>query len=115
MQLLPLVEMYCKWELEEDCSNLRSLMIRFDSEEQLGSHALRCSLLSMIRDDGSDGDTLPVRMPVVAQPNPFDAIRQRLATTGEAIQELRAQVFLVQAYPPFRIYVCSDFHASRAL
>ena len=22
MQLLPLVEMYCRWELEEDCSDL---------------------------------------------------------------------------------------------
>lgn len=75
-------------------------MLRFDSESQLQSHALGCSLLSMIRDDGIDFDTLPPRMPVVAQLNPFDAIRQRLAITAEAIQELRAQVFLVQASPP---------------
>ena len=51
MQLLPLVEMYCKWELEEDCSNLRELMLRFDSEAELETHELGRSLLHMLRDD----------------------------------------------------------------
>ena len=103
MQLLPLVEMYCRWELEEDCSNLRGLMLRFDSESGLESHSLGCSLLSMIRDDGIDFDTLPPRMPIVAQLNPFDTVRQRLATTALAIRDLHTQVYLVLASPPSRV------------
>ena len=50
VQLLPLVEMYLKWELEnctkeEDCTNLRALMLRFDSETELESNELGRSLL----------------------------------------------------------------------
>ena len=37
-QLFPLVEMYYKWELQEDCSDLRALMLRFDSEIELEAH-----------------------------------------------------------------------------
>lgn len=51
MQLLPLVEMYCKWELKEDCSNLQELMLQFDSEAELETHELGRSLLHMLRDD----------------------------------------------------------------
>jgi hypothetical protein len=29
VQLLPLIEMYCKWELQDDCNNLWELMLRF--------------------------------------------------------------------------------------
>ena len=51
MHILPLVEMYCRWELQEDCSDLGALMVRFDSESELESNALGRSLLRMIRDD----------------------------------------------------------------
>jgi hypothetical protein len=51
MQLLPLIEMYCKWELQEDCSNLGELMRRFDDEAELQSHDLGRSMLEMVRDD----------------------------------------------------------------
>jgi hypothetical protein len=44
--------MYCKWELEEDCSNLWALMLRFDSEADLETHDLGRSLLLMLRSDG---------------------------------------------------------------
>ena len=40
MQILPLVEMFCRWELQEDCGNLRALMHRFDSESELQSTEL---------------------------------------------------------------------------
>lgn len=53
MHILPLVEMHCKWELQEDCSNLGALMLRFDSESELESNALGRSFLHMIRDDDS--------------------------------------------------------------
>ena len=59
MQLLPLVEMYCRWELEEDCSNLEALLLRFDSEAELESHELGCALLHMVRDDGGGLPALP--------------------------------------------------------
>jgi len=60
MQLLPLVEMYCRWELLEDCSNLEALMWRFDSEAELESNDLGRALLFMIR---NDEDGLPASMP----------------------------------------------------
>ena len=92
MQLLPLVEMYCKWELEEDCTNLRSLMHRFDSEAALESHALGQSLLSMLHDDDVRFETFPVQVPFAVRPNPFDAVRERLAVAASAIRGLHAQV-----------------------
>ena len=92
MELLPLVEMYCRWELLEDCSNLRELMLRFDSESDLESHELGRSLLSMIRDDDMGFGTLPTRAPIVALPSPFDAVRERLSAAAFAIQGLHAQV-----------------------
>lgn len=93
-------------------------MLRFDSESELESHALGRSLLSMIRDDCIDFDTLRTRMPVVAQPNPFDALRHRLATTTLAIRELHAQVHLVLAFPPYTCaseYMCFDFEGASGL
>ena len=92
VQLLPLVEMYCKWELEEDCTNLRSLMQRFDSEEDLKTHELGRSLLCMIRNDDIEVDTFPVQLPFVTRPNPFDAVRERLAEAATAIHDLHARV-----------------------
>jgi hypothetical protein len=98
VQLLPLVEMYCKWELEEDCTNLRSLLHRFDSESELESHELGRSLLSMIRDEDNGHDTLPHREPIVPTANPFDVIRQRLAAAALAIHELQPQVQLCSKF-----------------
>jgi hypothetical protein len=91
-QLLPLVEMYCKWELQEDCSNLQSLMVRFDSERELQSHELGRSLLFMIRDDESGFETVPRSIGLIAPTNPFDALRERLAAADLAIRGLHAQV-----------------------
>jgi hypothetical protein len=59
MQLLPLVEMYCRWELEEDCSDLNALMRRFDSESVLETHELGRSLLLMLRDEDDGLRVLP--------------------------------------------------------
>ena len=100
MQLLPLVEMYCKWELQEDCTNLRALMLRFDSESELESHELGRSLLSMIRDEVDCHDHFPLRATLPPQSSPFDLVRERLAAAGLAIRNLHVQVQLVLA-PPF--------------
>ena len=91
-QLLPLVEMYCKWELQEDCSDLRALMLRFDSETGLETHELGRSLLFMVRSDGVDRDSTPRSVPRAMRLNPFDVVRERLQTTALAIQELHTQV-----------------------
>lgn len=91
MQLLPLVEMFCKWELEEDCTDLLSLMHRFDSQQQLESHVLGRSLLAMIADEDGCFETAPHQIPIVARPNLFDSVRERLATAASAIQDLQVQ------------------------
>lgn len=96
MQLLPLVEMYCKWVLHEDCSSLRALMLRFDNERELELHELGRSLLLMVRDDDDDGlDRVPSRVPGVAASSPFDAIRARLADVDVALRGLHPQVHAV--------------------
>ena len=95
MQLLPLVEMYCKWELEEDCTNLWDLMVRFDSEVELDSHALGRSLLFMVRDDAAGLDILPRPTPLTTTANPIDVIRERLVAAGQAIRGLHQQVQLL--------------------
>ena len=92
MELLPLVEMYCKWELQEDCSNLRALMLRFDLEEELESHAFGRSLLFMVRDDEGGIDSLPRSDPVAAPTDHFWAVRERLAAADSAIQGLQQHV-----------------------
>ena len=74
MQLLPLVEMYCKWELEEDCLDLRALMSRFDSEEEIESHALGQSLLFMVRDDAIGNNSVPRLVPVTAPTTLFSSL-----------------------------------------
>ena len=100
MHILPLVEMYCKWELQEDCSDLGALLLRFDSTSELQSNALGRSLLHMIREDDSG---LPVthshRSPDVPM-NPFNAIRERLVEMDMAIQELQPQVQLIPHHSP---------------
>ena len=92
MHILPLVEMYCKWELQEDCSDLGALMVRFDSESELQSHALGRSLLRMIREEDN---ALPCTRPQLSPPlsiNPFSALRERLSSVGLAIHALQPQV-----------------------
>lgn len=61
-QLLPLIEMYCKWELQEDYSNLWELMLRFDSEADLATHDLGRSLLLMLHDDDAGMQIVPPRV-----------------------------------------------------
>ena len=97
MQLLPLVEMFCKWELQEDCSNLRALMLRFDSEQHLETHELGRSLLSMLRDDDVCGDTVPQCIPPTALVNPFGIVRERLAAAALAMRRLHSQVNMLLA------------------
>lgn len=93
--LLPLVEMFCKWVLQEDCSDLQSLMHRFDSESDLESHELGRSLLYMIRDEDMGLHTLPTPPSFIAPVNPFDAVHERLAAAELAIRVLRPQVTLM--------------------
>jgi hypothetical protein len=95
MQLLPLLEMYCRWELQEDCSDLLALMHRFDSEMELESTELGRSLLFLIRNDDAEMNVLPRHVRIPPQENPFDALRQRLAIADMAIRDLHAQVHLV--------------------
>lgn len=92
MELLPLVEMYCRWELEEDCSDLWALMRRYDSELELETHELGRSLLYMLRNDDEGLDTMPRQVPLEARVNPFNDIRERLAASAIAIRELHNQV-----------------------
>ena len=92
IQILPLVEMFCKWELEEDCSDLRALMRRFDSESDLETHELGRSLLCMLHDDDMGMHNLPLPVPIPSPANPFDLVRERLAAAGTAIRGLQHQV-----------------------
>lgn len=95
MQLLPIVEMYCRWELEKDCTDLHSLMLRFDSEEELESHELGRSLLYMVREVDPEFDSFPVHARTIQCANPFEDIRRRLAAVDVAIHGLHAQVLQV--------------------
>ena len=92
MQLLPFVEMFCRYELQDDCSDLRALMLRFDDEVHLQSHELGRALLSMIGSEGAELECLPRSLPIPPRPNPFQGVRERLALAALAIQELNAQV-----------------------
>ena len=102
MQLLPLVEMYCRWELQEDCSNLQALLERFDSVAELESHDLGRSLLFMVRDDDDGFRSYSERRHAKpAHPtnvDAFAAVRQRLAAVDLAFQGLQAQVHIVVGY-----------------
>ena len=59
-RLLPLLEMFCKWELQEDCSDLRAT----DSEAVMESHELGRSLLFMVGHEDVGFDSLPHLSPV---------------------------------------------------
>lgn len=107
MQILPIVEMYCKWELEEDCTSLRAFMVRFDSESELETHKLGRSLLSMLRNDDVAYGSLPLHTTLLAQPNPFDEVRCRLAAADLAIRHLHAQVHLLLPFPPMCAFACT--------
>ena len=98
MQLLPVVEMFCKWILEEDCSNLHQLMLRCDDERELESHELGRSLLSMIRDDNADLEMLPRPIRIDPPSNPFEVIRAGLAAVEVALRGLRPQVHVVMGF-----------------
>lgn len=99
MQLLPLVEMYCKYELQEDCSNLWELMLRFDSEAALQTHGLGRSMLAMLRDEDAGLQILPPSLLLPPMFNPFDAIRTSLAAVDTAFHALRPQVLLAVEIP----------------
>lgn len=97
--------MYCKWELQEDCTNLGELVRRFDSEAELLSHDLGRSMLQLVRDDDVGLHQLLPRTRTAPAPNPFDAIRTSLAAVDNAFQGLQPQVhvgldvsFLVRAH-----------------
>lgn len=110
MQLLPIVEMFCKYELQDDCSDLRALMLRFDSEKELQSHELGRALLSMIASEGDDLQCLPPSLPIPPRPNPFQGVRERLDLAALAIMDLNAQVTchrVLRMYVPTCRIVCS--------
>jgi hypothetical protein len=94
MELLPLVEMFCKYELQEDCSNLGALMLRFDFEAQLQTHVLGRALLLMLRDDDAGLEMSSRRMQFQAPLDPFEVIRSKLAAVDTAFQTLQPQVHL---------------------
>ena len=104
MQILPIVEMFCKYELQDDCSDLRALMLRFDSEVQLQSHELGRALLSMIASEGLHSDCLPPSLPIPPRPNPFQGVRERLDLAALAILDLNAQVI---GHSVLRMFVSS--------
>lgn len=110
VHLLPLLEMFCKWELQDDCSDLASLMRRFNSEQELESHELGRSLLFMIRNDDMGLHTLPQRIHFDAPVNPFEDVRERLAAAELAIRDLCPQVTLVAS-----IHVCTNGAHSRCI
>ena len=94
-QLLPLIDMYCKYVLQEDTTNLWGLMLRYDCEADLASHDLGRSMLAMVRDDDDGGPRiLPPRVHITAPVSPFDAIRSTLAAMDAALQTMRPQVHL---------------------
>ena len=92
MQLLPLVEIYCKWELQEDCTDLYALVLRFDSELELDPHELGRLLLAMVRDDDDDFVGLSRQDPTPRTLNPFDVVKERLEAAHIAIPDVRGQV-----------------------
>ena len=94
-QLLPLIEMYCKWVLQEDCSDLHSLMLRFESEAELQTHEPGRSLLMMLRDDDGPLQDLPHQTAADTPANLFDVMRNRLAAADLAIRELNPQVHIL--------------------
>lgn len=104
-QLLPLLEMYCKWELQEDCTDLWALMVRFDSEAELESHELGRSLLFMVRDDADQMDILPARLPPMPTASPFDEVRERLSAAGHAIRNMHEQVQLQPSFCTTYVYI----------
>ena len=108
MQLLPLVEMYCRWELQEDCSDLRALMLRFDSEHELRSHELGRSLLFMLHDDDVGLDIFPDHGLNIVRPNPFDDIRERLRAADSAIIGLQSQVQWHLNFFPTFAHMCKS-------
>ena len=83
--------------LQEECGNLRNLMLRFDDEEELLSHELGRSLLHMIRDDDIGLDILSRRSHSSAPLNPFDAVRARIAAVDLALVGLRPVVQVAPA------------------
>ena len=95
LQLLPVIEMYCKYILQEDCSNLWALMVRFDCEAELSSHDLGRSMLAMLHADDDDAPRLlPAGVHMPARVSPFDAIRTSLAAMDVTLQTMRPQVQL---------------------
>lgn len=95
MQLLPAVERFCKSELHEDCGDLRSLMLRFDDEQELLSHGLGRSLLLMLQDEDVGFENFTRRLQIVAPLNPFDDVRAGIAAVDLAFSGLRPQVLVV--------------------
>lgn len=91
MWLLPLVEMFCRWELEEDCTSLHALMVRFDSELEWESHELGRSLLAMVRDEDEEYLGLPPLESTIPISNPFEEVRGRLEAAHLAIRELHME------------------------
>lgn len=100
MQLLPLMEIYCKWKLKEDCANLRDLILWFDFELELELHELGHSLLFMAWDDDVGLHSLARRVGPSAPANPLDVVKERLAVAGLAVRDSHPQVQLVIGFSP---------------
>ena len=109
MELLPLVEMFCRWELLEDCNDLQGLLERLDSEAELETHELGRALLFMIRNDESSLPTSSPRVhpgpPADNAADPFESVRERLAAVHSAIRTLQPQVLGFLGYSGFCAYL----------
>lgn len=115
-QLLPLVEMFCKYELQEDCSDLRALMLRFDDEHALETDVLGRAMLQMLRDDDIGLHIYPIPAHLPAAVNLFDEFRVSLAAVDTAIQALQPQVHVALGYifsftipPTLLLPLCTAF------
>lgn len=102
MEFFPLVEMYCRWELLEDCSDLQGLLLRSDLEAELETHELGRVFLYMVRNDDSG---LPTSLPKVHPgapidivADPFETMRERLAVVDSAIRTPQPQVLAFVGY-----------------
>ena len=79
------MEMFCRWELLEDCNDLQGLLVRFDSEAELESHELGRALLFMIRNDDSGLPTSSPRVhPGVTSKHRRRPIRDREGASGSS-------------------------------
>ena len=92
LHVLPLVEMFCNWEFQEDCSDLKAVMLRYDSESELGlmcSDNRFCPCFGMMTEASNTNLETLTSHEVI---DPFREIRERLANVDATFGALVVQV-----------------------